>query len=265
MAIPISKIITYGKLDLMIATSALPIALSNTYHAVHMALQESPMIFKLNLVQSMLLLFNEIVALSGFFKSSRNCTTLAYIYLINAYFSLLSINIILYYKTYYTTKANKLLGYLCVVLQIVETFCLVQVFINSEFINGLIGGCILSFPIYWALGLTGSVTSVIIILTLLFIIGIRRHAEFRKLGLYTSLLHEGIFFFLTILCMDVALAVLVSLQDIYSGNVLHFGWIIKSKLMTELMLRAHRRRQERRRSRSGQTNADQELSHISLN
>ncbi|ORX80465.1 hypothetical protein K493DRAFT_389958 [Basidiobolus meristosporus CBS 931.73] len=263
MEVSINTIITYGKLDLMIATTALPIGISNSYHAIRMALQESPVIFKLNLMQALLLLFNGIVAISDFFKPTRNCNTLAYIYLTNAYLSILSINIILFYKAYYTTKASRMMGCLCILIQIAETVCLVQVLLKSQFIDGLIGGCILSYPIYWTMGLTGSVTSIMIILTLLFIISIRRHSEFRKLGLYSSLLQEGIVFFLIILIMDLTLAVLVLVQDVYCGNVLHLGWIVKSKLMTELMLRAHRRRKERRRSR-GRQHKDQELTDISL-
>ncbi|KAK9703209.1 hypothetical protein K7432_010860 [Basidiobolus ranarum] len=81
-----------------------------------------------------------------------------------------------------------------------------------------------------------------IFLSSIFVYNIFRLSRFNNKGVYRVLARDGAVFGIVILCCDILLATIITLNLTNAWYLLYIGWTIKSKLMSEMMLVTHNRR-----------------------
>ncbi|ORX97216.1 hypothetical protein K493DRAFT_370025 [Basidiobolus meristosporus CBS 931.73] len=221
-----------NNIQFMISSFALPIAISNTYHGIKMCRGRQPLIYKLNLLQATLLLINSCCMLLIMLELGWNCHTQFLLYNFTSFISIAAINAMLYLKAYSATYMIKAVAVLSKYGQVSRS---------------TYGACQMSLPSAWMIGLVSSEAVIVLFLCGLFIRVIYTQWQVKRRGIYASLMKDGIYFSLSICASVLIITTLQLLGLIGAWELLLFGWIINSKLMTEQMKRSYAWREERRR------------------
>ncbi|KAK9768311.1 hypothetical protein K7432_001149 [Basidiobolus ranarum] len=221
---------------------SLPLALDSAYQATRMVFKEPALIYKLNFIQAWVRCICSLLEVGLELQTNKDCYTITIQYHVAAFISLSCIHTILYLKAYYTSLSTKLVAVICVSLQGLGVFCLIQMFANYEHTKTMLGGCIINFSTWYTLALLSCTTTIMILLSSIFVYNIIRLSRFNNRGFYRILARDGAIFGIVIVFCDIILAVTTVLNFTNSWYLLYVGWTIKSRLMSEMMLATHNRR-----------------------
>ncbi|ORY00682.1 hypothetical protein K493DRAFT_405801 [Basidiobolus meristosporus CBS 931.73] len=226
---------------------------------LRMVVRDDPVIYKLNLVQTALLLINVLANIPSFFGQKTNCTTLSIITYVIHYLSLLTINTVLYIEAYYSSRRSRFIACVCIIILAVQTACLVQNLREGEFILSPNGGCQIHFPSGWSIGMAVSTSILTLFLIGMFIMNLYRLPDLDHTQAYRIMIRDSVLFGLFICLFDILFVVLESIKLLDTGIALTLNWVIKSRLMTVMMTIAYRRRKSHRKNSLGIVESATEL------
>ncbi|ORY03257.1 hypothetical protein K493DRAFT_297516 [Basidiobolus meristosporus CBS 931.73] len=238
----IENAILHDSVTMVIIGLSLPLALEGAYHATRIALKETALVYKLNFIQALVRCINSVLEVILEMRTDKDCFAIAVQYHTTSFISLSCIHLILYLKAYHTSFSTKLVAFVCISLQAVEVFCLIQMFSHFRHTKGVLGGCTIHFPIAYTLTLVSGTTTIMIFLSAIFVYNIIRLSRFNNKGFYRILARDGAIFGLVIIFCDIALAITITLNVTNSWYLLYVGWAVKSKMMSEMMQTTHSRR-----------------------
>ncbi|ORX96109.1 hypothetical protein K493DRAFT_301116 [Basidiobolus meristosporus CBS 931.73] len=265
MDYPTSDAIEYAQLHdsitiVMIGIS-LPLALEGAYHATRIAMKETALVYKLNFIQALVRCINSLLEVILEMRTDKDCFAITIQYHTTSFISLSCIHLILYLKAYHTALSTKLVAFICIALQGLEMFCLIEMFSHFNYTKGPLGGCTIHFPLAYTLTLVSTTTTIMILLSAIFVFNIIHLSRFNNKGIYRILARDGAIFALVIITCDIALAITITLNVANSWYLLYIGCksllqkfskntylmlicigAVKSKMMSEMMQATHRRR-----------------------
>ncbi|KAK9765295.1 hypothetical protein K7432_006487 [Basidiobolus ranarum] len=200
----------------MVSSFALPIAVVIVYRSAAIALKERSIIFKLNFIQTSLLLINTVVQMINVFYHTPNCRFPYFLYSVLSYLSLLCVDVILYLKAYYINKSSKMIAVVCILLQIARLFFVIQSNRFLEFMPGQLDSCRVSTN-KWVLGVIGTEALVILFLCSLYLVRVYKQSKLTPNAILTTVIRQGFIFPLAVCFTFIILASLL-LADVAHGN-----------------------------------------------
>ncbi|KAK9760699.1 hypothetical protein K7432_014995 [Basidiobolus ranarum] len=248
-----------SQLRFFIVAVSLPVACRDAYRSIRIVIRDDPVIYKLNLVQTSLLLINILANIPSFFGQETNCTILSIITYTIHYLSLLTINIILYIEAYYSSRRNRLIACVCILILAVQTACLVQNLRGGEFALSPHGGCKIHFPTGWSIGMSVATSVLMLFLIGMFIMNLYRLPDLDHNQAYRIMIRDSAMFGLAIYLFDILFVILEAIKIVDPGIALTLNWVIKSRLMTVMMTIAYRRRKSHRKASLGIVESSTEL------
>ncbi|ORX87351.1 hypothetical protein K493DRAFT_81330 [Basidiobolus meristosporus CBS 931.73] len=232
----------------MVSAFAFPVAVVIVYRSIKISLIEQSIIFKLNFVQAALLLINTVVQLISVFHPPPSCRFPYFLYTVLSYLGLLCVDTILYLKAYYANKSSKFIAVVCVLLQVVRLYFVIQSNISVEFEVGQINLCREVETNKWVLGIIGSEAMVIIFLCSLYLMRVYKQSQLTPSAVLSTVIRQGFTYPLAICVSFIILASLL-LANVASGNTrqfLNICWVLNAWLATKQVAFAHEVRQKDR-------------------
>ncbi|ORX85570.1 hypothetical protein K493DRAFT_307228 [Basidiobolus meristosporus CBS 931.73] len=239
------------RVELLLITFTFPLVTQDVYYSIRMVLTDHALIYKINLVQSLLLFCTGLVNLAiRMVKHQASCVAYFYSYNIMAFISVTLLLTLVYLKSLCTNRHIRLIKgmfafsqgiHLTVdVLMLIKTH---DIFANSQ------GGCSwISEDLYVILLLSNN-TIIVVVLASITIFYMYRYAKVRSSPIFKVLIRDGLIFLLLITLVTVVVLILQILRLIQSGILLHGSWIILSLLTTQQCRNSYRlRRGELQRS-----------------
>ncbi|KAK9762601.1 hypothetical protein K7432_011512 [Basidiobolus ranarum] len=248
-----TEAIFHANFNNTVSAMALPIALSNTWNSIRMVRKNSPLIYKLNLVQSLFLLVNAVIQLLGGLGVLFDCNARNYVYGACSYFSIVLIDMILFMKAYYTNRSNYLIIAIHVILRLVHMCCWIMIIVNTSIIVRPYGYCQMLSKELWFVGLLSTEAVIIGFLTFIFLLTLYRTHQFNPAFFYSSLIRDGLIFALSRCVIYFIITVLYLFHVAPHTEMLFFEWTIASKLMTEQLLHSH---EWRKKTTTGLSNSN---------
>ncbi|ORX89284.1 hypothetical protein K493DRAFT_318827 [Basidiobolus meristosporus CBS 931.73] len=244
---------------LFVVAISLPIACRDVYRSVKIVIHDDPVIYKLNLLQTFLLLVNTVASIPSFFGQSINCTVLSIANFVLHYFSLLTMNVILYLEAYYSSTRTRFVACVCALILAAQTICLALALQGGLFTTSPYGGCKVILTNNWNIGMSVATSILIVFLIGVFIMNLHQLPDMDRNQAYRVMIRHSVIFGIVIYVFDILFLVLEVLGLLDPGITLALNWLIKSRLMTVMMATAYRRRKSHRKISLGAAESATEL------
>ncbi|KAK9760068.1 hypothetical protein K7432_016290 [Basidiobolus ranarum] len=225
----------------MVTAFAFPVAVVIVYRSALISLKESSIIFKLNFIQTSLLLINTVVQMISVFHQPLNCRFPYFLYTVLSYLSLLCVDLILYLKAYYVNKSSKFIAVICSLLQVARLFFVIQSNIHVEFVPGKLDPCRQEVTNKWILGIIGTEAVVIVFLCGLYLVRVIKQSKLTPSAIFSTIIRQGFTFPLAICLSFIILAslLLANVAPTNTRQLLSICWVLNSWLATKQVDFAH--------------------------
>ncbi|KAK9711034.1 hypothetical protein K7432_008062 [Basidiobolus ranarum] len=220
---------------------AFPIAIQGTYRSIKIALAETLVIYKLNLMQCCFFLVNVVVDLIAVFYRKHDCAFQFYLYQLISFISFLLIYLILFLKAYYASKSFKFIGVVFVCCQVCRLVGTIQIIRSSRVTQEYIGVCSVENDAQWPLLLLVSESIIVIFLSYMFVRKITTQSQFIPSKVYSMLIQHGFALPIVICAVNIVFCALIfsNLSFISVEHLLRIGWITNAWLIMKQTEHSH--------------------------
>ncbi|KAK9766502.1 hypothetical protein K7432_004386 [Basidiobolus ranarum] len=232
--------------ELLLVTFTFPLVIQDVYHSIRMVLKDQAVIYKINLIQTSLLLCTGLMNLGiRVFGHQFSCLIYFYSYNIMAFSSVTLLLTLVFLKSLCINRHIRLIkglfGFSQIIHLVVEIFMLMN---TRDIFANFPGNCSWITEDFYVIILLSNSTCVVIFLASMVIISMYKQAKVNSFPIFKVFIRDGIIILILITLVTVIVLILQILKVIQSGILLHGWWIIMSLLTTQQCHTSYRLRRK---------------------